>query len=285
MDDRNNLRWIIYKQHDDSFPYQLYIEEEPNNFLCLNVQERWPGPGKKIFCKVVGHCLSSQLPSAEPIEECRITTLKHYGRRLIIVLDRKIRKRCWFVFIKKEYKKRPGEFYEQVFWITQSSEAVRRPGAYIPKVRENSLCEIIIDKRERYPYKFGYSHAKKENLPVGDYALIKDGRIVAIAERKNLDNFINQIGTYDSFKAMLGELCTYPYKALIFESPYSDFLNPKKIKPYSASYLADLLSDIAVRFPEIQIVFCDNRKFAQEWLYRWFLRINAEDDIQSSGHP
>mgnify|MGYP000017642307 CR=1 FL=1 len=81
---------------------------------------------------------------------------------------------------------------------------------------------------------------------------------------------------YDTFKVTLSELSTYKYKALVFESPYSDFLNPKKIKPYSANYIAEILSDIAVRFSEIQIVFCDNRKFAQEWLYRWFLRINAE---------
>jgi ERCC4-type nuclease len=216
------------------------------------------------------------LPIEEPIEKCNIIKQRRYGKRLIIILDRKIKKRCWFVFLKKEYKKKPGEFYYQVFGITQSSDSIRRPGAYVPKVREGNFCEIIIDKRERYPYKFGYANTKKENLPVGDYALVKDGKIVAIAERKTLDDFLGRVSVYDTFKATLSELSIYKYKALVFESPYSDFLNPKKIKPYSANYIAEILSDIAVRFSEIQIVFCDNRKFAQEWLYRWFLRINIE---------
>ncbi len=276
MGEEKILRWLLYQQSDEKFPYQLYIEVEPDNFLCLNVQDRWPGPGKKIYCQPLGLCNTVNLPAQEPLEECNIITARRYGKRLIIVLDRKTKKRCWFVFIKREYKTRPGEFYEQVFWITQSSEAIRRSGAYVPKVKEGAEIEIIIDKREHYPYKFGYLQTKRENLPVGDYALIKDGRIVAVAERKSLHNFLSQIGTYDSFKAMLTELNTYPYKALVLESPYSDFLNPRKIKPYRASYIAEILSDLVVRFPQIQVVFCDNRKFAQEWLLRWFLRINAE---------
>lgn len=278
MEDKRPLKWLIYKQQDEKFPFCLYIEETPGNFLCLNAQERWPGPGKKIFCQLRGNSQQADLPQEKPLEECGIITAHRYGRRLIIILDRKIKRRCWFVFIKKEYKTRPGEFYEQIFWITQASERIRRPGAYIPKVKEGSFCEIIIDKRERYPYEFTYAQTRRENLPVGDYALIKGGKIIAVAERKNLNNFLKQIGTYDTLKVTLKELTTYPYKTLIFESPYSDFLNPKKIKPYRASYIAEILSDLAVRFPEIQIIFCDNRKFAQEWLLRWFLRIDTEEN-------
>jgi len=277
MAEEQNLRWLLYSQKESKFPYRLYIEETPGTFLSLNVQEKWPGPGKKIFCQFLGNCGASDLPCEEPLEICSIVKQKRYGKRLIIILDRRTRKRCWFIFLKKEYKTRPGEFYHQVFWITQSSERIRRPGAYVPRVKEGTFCEIIIDKREHYPYKFGYATIKRENLPVGDYALMKDDKIIAIAERKTLDDFLGKIGMYDTFKATLNELTTYKFKALIFESPYSDFLNPKKIKPYSANYIAEILSDIAVRFPEIQIIFCDNRKFAQEWLYRWFLRINAEE--------
>lgn len=277
MDENPRLKWLLYQQDDQKFPYRLFIEESSGNFISLNTQDRWPGPGKKIFCQSLGIYTVSELPQAKPVEECNIKTIKRFGRRLIVVLDRKIKKRCWFVFIKKEYKTKPGEFYEQVFWITQSSDAIRRPGAYIPKVREEISFEIIVDKREHYPYKFGYVKTKRENLPVGDYALKKNEKIIAVAERKSLSNFLNQIGTYDSFKAVLNELSTYPYKVLVFESPYSDFLNPRKIRPYHASYIAEIISDIAVRFPQIQIVFCDNRKFAEEWIWRWFNRINAEE--------
>ena len=269
------LYWILFKQESDRFPYRLYIEENPNDFLVLSVQERWPGPGKKIYCMVEERCQGMHVPQEKPLEKCAIVYVNRYGRRLNIVLDRKVKKRCWFIFLKKEYKTKPGEFYDQVFWITQSSARVRRPGAYIPKIKEGSWCEIVIDKRERYPYKFGYAHIKRENLPVGDYALIKEGKVIAIAERKTLDNFRHEIGIYDVLKSSLSELSTYLHKAVVFESPYSDFINPKKSKPYSASYVADILSDLVVNFPEIQFVFCENRKFAQEWIYRWFLRINT----------
>ncbi|MEO0225574.1 MAG: ERCC4 domain-containing protein, partial [candidate division WOR-3 bacterium] len=193
-------------------------------------------------------------------------------------LNRKVKKRCWFIFLKKEYKSRPGEYYTQIFWITQSSTKIRRPGAYIPKAREGPWCEIVIDKREHYPYRFTYAQTRRENLPVGDYALLKDGKIQAIAERKTLDNFLHEVATYDCLKATLQELSLYRFKAVVFESPYSDFMHPAKIKPYRASYIADLLSDLVVSFPEIQFIFCENRKFAQEWIYRWFLRINSIEE-------
>lgn len=275
IQNKRTLHWLLYKQESERFPYLLFIEENPDNFLALSVQERWPGPGKRIYCLARKQCTRLDIPAEKPTEDIRIVSAHRHGRRLNIILDRKTRKRCWFIFLKKEYKTKPGMFYEQIFWITQSSAKVRRPGAYIPRVREGAQCEIIIDKREKYPYKFGYAHVRKENLPVGDYALIKQGKIIAIAERKTLDNMLHEIATYDVLKATLQEISTYPFKAVVFESPYSDFMNPKKIRNYTASYVADILSDLAVSFPEIQFIFCGNRKFAQEWIYRWFLRINS----------
>jgi len=278
MADTAPQRWILFKQQSEKFPYLLCIEENPNEFLCLAVQDRWPGPNKKIYCLIEKKCSATDIPQDEPLEICNIVKLKRYGKKLNIILDRKTKKRCWFLFLKKEYKTKPGEFYDQVFWITQSSAITRRPGAYIPKVKEGSWLEIIIDKRERYAYKFGYAHITRENLPVGDYAIRKGDNIIAVAERKTLDDFLHQIGIYDVFKTKLQELSVYPHKTIVFEAPYSNFLDPKKIKPYAASYVADILADLAVLFPGVQFIFCENRKFAQEWLLRWFLRINAEED-------
>jgi len=41
--------------------------------------------------------------------------MKRYGKRLAIVLDRAINKRCEFLFLKKKYKQKEGE-YEQIEW-------------------------------------------------------------------------------------------------------------------------------------------------------------------------
>ncbi len=272
------LHWIMFKQDNKRFPYRLYIEESPGRFLGLSVQDKWPGPNQKIYCLSRGYSKPEELPDEDPIQDVTIKKISRYGKKLNIILDRKIKKRCWFLFIKKEYKTRPGQYYEQVFWITRSSAVKKRPGAYIPKVKQDIFCEIIVDKRERYPYKFGYAKIKKENLAAGDYALIKYGRIIAVAERKTLDNFLHEIGALDALQASLEEMSLYPFKAVVFESPFSDFMNPKKIKPYKAGFIADILIDLTVRFPQIQFIFCENRKFAREWVYRWFLRINSAEE-------
>ncbi|MCM8809927.1 MAG: hypothetical protein NC934_07175 [Candidatus Omnitrophica bacterium] len=92
------LRWLMFSNLNDKFPYKLYIEEYPHHFLCLNVQERWPGPNKQIYCLREGHFNEDELPKSEPIEICFIKLKKQYGKKLEIVLDRKIKKKV-LVFI------------------------------------------------------------------------------------------------------------------------------------------------------------------------------------------
>jgi len=152
---------------------------------------------------------------------------------------------------------------------------MKGPGAYIPQGGKQERMEIIIDKRERYPYKFAHSNIKKENLQVGDYALSKGNCIIAVAERKTLDNFLHEVRNFEVLKISLQELQRYPYKALIFDSPYSEFINPKTNLFYNASYTADILAELYVTFPDIQFIFFKNRKLANEWLYRWFKRIRV----------
>jgi len=271
------LRWLLFPHQALRFPYELFLEEAPGKFLHLKTQGKWPGPGKNIFCKFEGYCKEKDLPQKEPLEKCSILFQTKYGRRLTIILDRKIRKRCWFIFLRKEYKKKPGEFYYQVFWITQSSAISERRGAYIPKGGKSEVFEVIIDSNERYPYKFEKAAVKRGNLPVADYALVKNEKILAVVERKTLRDFIHCISTYDALKMSLSEMLLFKYRAVVFEFPYSDFINPKKNPHYSPSYTADIIADLMVRFPEIQFVFHRGRKMANEWVYRWFKRVNQED--------
>lgn len=267
-----NLRWLIYPGKEERYPYRLFIEDKSNEFLELQVQERWPGPGKNIFCKLEGKV--AELPADEPLEQCNIISNVRYGKKLSIVLDRKIKRRCWFIFLKKEYKRKQGQYYDQVFWITQTSAVAERRGAYIPKTRKKNDFEIIIDTAERYPYRFGKAKTERRKLPVGDYALSYNGDLIAIGERKTKDNFLHEIGTLDVFKSKLEEMSSFQYKAVIFESPYAEFINPKKLEFYSASFIADILADLAVQFNQVQFIFCSNRRLANEWLYRWFQRIS-----------
>lgn len=277
-----NLRWLIYSESKGRFPYRLFIEEKPGVFLSFRVQERWPGPGKKIFCKMEDPFRENDLPEQDPLERCNIVSQSRYGKKLTVILDRPIKKRCWFIFLKKEYKTKPGEYYNQVFWITQSSAVAGRRGAYLPKSRKKGNFKVLIDINERYPYRFKNVETERKKLPVGDYALIHDEDLIAIAERKTRDNFLHEIATFEVLRAKLQEMSSFPYIAVVFESPYADFINPKKLSYYSASFIAELLADLSVEFDKVQFIFCSNRKVANEWVYRWFQRIHQKIEGEKS---
>ena len=268
------LRWFVYPNEDGKFPYILCIEEKPDCFLCLAAQEKWPSTNKKIFCQRLGYFTEDALKSFEPIDASLIKSSWYYGKKLEIILDRKVRKRCWFVMIEKEYKNRPGEYYEQIFWITQSSARARGRKAYIPQGGKNQSLDIIIDTRERYPWRFPECNVIKENLPVGDYGLKRDDQVVAVVERKTKENLLHNLQSFELLRASLHELKTSPYRAMVFECSYADLINPKKNPYFKPSYIADVLAEIYVLFPDIQIIFCDNRKIANEWTYRWFKSIS-----------
>ena len=104
--------------------------------------------------------------------------------------------------------------------------------------------------------------------------MVKDDKVIAIAERKTMDNLLHEIATYDVLKAAIQEMKTFKYRVIVFESPYSDFLKPKKNPFYKPSYIATILVDLAFSFPDVQFIFCKNRKLANEWVWRWFLRID-----------
>jgi len=265
---------MIYPEGEGRFRYALFVEEQPGKFLHLRVHDRWPGPGKNVFCKLEGQVNRDDLPETEPLEACGIVSVRRYGKKLNIILDRSIRKRCWFIFLKKEYRGRPGEYYDQVFWITQASAVASRRGAYIPQSGKGRHFDVIIDSAEKYPYRFGRATVARQKLPVGDYALLYDARMVAIAERKTRDNFLHEIASFDVLKAKLEEMARFPHKAVVFESAYSDFVDAKKNRAYSAGFVATLLAELSVEFPQVQFIFCNGRKAANKWLYHWFDRLH-----------
>ncbi len=278
------LRWLIYPAENPRFPYQLFIEHEPGSFLSYRVQDKWPGPGKSIFCIAGDELAEDALPvEPDPVDECEIRAISHYGRKLVVVLDRKIRKRSWFITVEKKSKSDPKRTYTQTFWITQSSAAARRGGAYLSARGKKDGLFIVRDKRERYGYRFPRHEVEKEVLPCGDYALrLGTGETIAVVERKTREQFLHDIGTFDILKASLLEIIeTYKYKALVIEATYRDLVDPKKSRYYSGGFVAEVIAELFVLFPGLQIVFCSNRKFATEWVERYFQRIAKLEEPES----
>ena len=269
-------RWLLFRGASTRYPFILAIEKEPSRFTLFEVQDRWPGVRGKIFCHKLGEKEAGELPEGEPLEECEILSLSLYGRKMEIVLNRKVRKRCFFVTLKKEYKTRPGEYYEQVFWITETSARAKGRKAYLPQGGKREPFTVLIDFRERYPYRFPGCVTERENLPAGDYGLLQEGRLIAVVERKTPENF------FSTLRLALQELRTFPYRAVVLECSYGDLLNPKENRFYSPSYIADILAELTIQFPDIPIVFCGNRKHANEWTFRFLKRVHELTSLSDS---
>jgi len=276
------LRWLVYEQPDERFPYLLLIEHLPGRFLAYQVSEKWPGPGKSIFCVARPELTEDGLPSDFRVaDSCGIQAIRHYGRKLTVILDRPNRKRSWFITLERKYKDDPGRAYKQTFWITQSSAAARRGGAYLSRRGKTEDLAIVSDTRERYGYRFPRQSVEKDVLPVGDYAL-KDplGNLVAVVERKTRDQFLHDIGTLEVMRARLLEMVTkYRYAALVVEADYASLVDPRKSRFYSAGLVADVIAELSSAFPGLQVAFCSNRKFAAEWVERYFTRISRLDEL------
>jgi hypothetical protein len=58
------------------------------------------------------------------------------------------------------------------------------------------------------------------------------------------------------------------------------WLEPDCRFPCPSAWLGDMLARLQVRYPEVQVVFADSRKFAEEWTYR-FLAAALADSIGS----
>ncbi len=54
--------------------------------------------------------------------------------------------------------------------------------------------------------------------------------------------------------------------AVVVEGDYPDLF---RTQPGRGSWLADMLGRLAIRYPEVPVVFSGSRRFAEEWAYRF----------------
>lgn len=119
--------WVLQRVGSESFPYRLQLPRNDGAaLLTLRVQDRWPAANRNIFCLRENEPPDEGQP-VEEIERVPVLALKRRGLRLPVVLDRPRYKRCDFLFLKKPYKGKPSEEYEQIYWQTQRSMVQRRP--------------------------------------------------------------------------------------------------------------------------------------------------------------
>ena len=164
-------------------------------------------------------------------------------------------------------------------FLAQKTAQAANPGARIPRGRAAGALTIAIDTREKYGWKFAGRPLAIERraLPAGDYAAIVDEGVVAVVERKTLENLATSLSD-GGLAFQMQRLAEVARAAIVVEGDYPDLF---RTQPGRGSWLADMLGRLAVRYPEVPVIFSGSRRFAEEWAYR-FLGAVAADRVESS---
>jgi len=250
-------------QPDTKLPFLLKLPLEGG--LVLKAREVWPRTSR-VYC----HPFEEDWPAdPEIVEEVPVLLCRRRGAAIDLVLDRSRLARSQFVFT--EVKGRPA-----IFWQTQKTARTANPGGRVPRRRAlTSGFTIVVDSRERYGYRFTGRDVATERaaLPAGDYAVRDEqGVILAAVERKSLENLATTLsdGTLAFQMQRLAEL---PLSAVVVEGRYPALLASQHVP---GGWLGDVLARLQVRYPEVQVVFADSRRFAEEWTYRFLAAAMAD---------
>lgn len=156
-----------------------------------------------------------------------------------------------------------------VFWQAPRTRKQARPGVRVPSARAAGQADltIVVDAHERYPYKFDTQQATTVGraLPCGDYAVEHANSVVAAVERKSLADLVSSL-TSGRLRYALGELAALPRAAVVVEDRYSQVFAQQQVRP---ALVADGLAELQVRWSTVPLVFCETRKLAEEWTYRF----------------
>ncbi len=272
--------WTIKSTGHSKFPYCVIVSKGKDILLQLYTQDKWPGTKGNIFCLRELKKNIKNLKEEQIVESVPVINYKMYGKKLTIILDRATRKRCNFLFLTKKYKYKEGE-YEQIFWQTQQGLSQHRPKYKLAYNKKEELT-VFIDAGERYPWKFPSTNIIKQGLDVGDYAIKDKFGILAIIERKTFNNLVGEFRNLKKLHQYLSELESRKNCALVIEANYNDFLDRKKIAPYTPSFAAKAIAEIQSFHPDLPIVFSGSRKSAIIWSYNFFKAISSRADSDFS---
>src|SRR3954468_16097894 len=240
---------------NSTLPYVLWVPVGPAP-LVLKAKDTWPRTAKV-------YCHRGEWPDdPDIVEETPVRSCVRRGVAIDLVLDRHRENRSQFVVTMLK------DGREGIFWQTAKTTRKTRPGMRLPTRRSAAgVLGIVVDTRERYAWKFERQQVEitKRALIVGDYAVEADGEIVGVVERKKLAELAGNV-VDGSLLVMLGELATARRAAVVVEDRWADVFRLSYVAP---SMVAEMLAAAQVRYPNVRIVFCENRQLAQEWAYRF----------------
>jgi hypothetical protein len=227
--------------------------------LVFSTAGTWPR-SKALYCHPLG--LEDWPDDAEVVERTGLRSCRRRGAAIDLILDRSWENRSQLVFTTARGR-------DAVFWQTPRVRKQARPQVRTPTARAAGVAEleIIVDARERYPYRFGRQavHTLSRVLPCGGYGIVVDGRLVAAVERKSLADLVASL-TGGKLRYALGDLAALPRAALVVEDRYSQIYQLDRVRP---AVVADGLAEYQLRWANVPIVFCETRQPAEEWTYRF----------------
>jgi hypothetical protein len=250
-------------QPDTTLPFPLNLPLEGG--LVLKAREPWPAT-TRVSC----HPFEEDWPEhPEIVEEVPVVSCRRRGAASDLVLDRPRLARSQFVFT--EVKGRPA-----IFWQTQKTARPANPGGRVPRRRAlASGFTIAVDSRERYGYRFtvGTSAPKGPRsppvtTPSGTNRASSWPRWSARAWRTWLPPCRTGLWAFQ-----MQRLAELPLAAVVVEGRYPALLSSDHVP---GAWLGDVLARLQVRYPEVQVVFADSRRFAEEWTYRFLAAAIAD---------
>jgi len=258
---------------ESTLPYLLWLPLADG--LVFRTKDTWPRTSA-LYCHPVP---AAEWPDdADIVERVPLRACARRGAAIDVVADRGREQRSQIVFTVARGR-------EMVFWQSPRTRKQARPDVRIPTARAAGIAEleILVDAHERYPYRFGGQQVRttKRGLACGDYAVVVGGKLVAAVERKSLTDLVSSV-TSGRLRFALGELATLPRAAVVVEDRYSQVFALERVRP---ALVADGLAELQVRWPTIPIVFCESRKLAEEWTYRYLgaARAWAVDELPAVG--
>ena len=256
-------RFLVARNPDPDSSLHFLLHLPIGGGLVLKARDTWPRTSR-VYC----HRAPDGWPEKpEIVEDLGVLECRRRGPAIDLLLDRPRENRSQFVFTRLPSGR------EGIFWQTRKVVSTARPGARIPGRRISDLGTdllILVDTRERYPYRFARQKANTERaaLAAGDYAVRNSaGDVVAAVERKSVADLAGSLSN-GSLAFELGKLAALGLAAVVVEEGYAKLLGHAQGR-VPTGFLPDLLARVQVRYPEIPIVFCENRAMAEEWTFRW----------------
>jgi hypothetical protein len=198
----------------------------------------------------------------EIVERVALRVCARRGAAIDVVCDRDREQRSQIVFTRSRGR-------DVVFWQSPRTRKQSRPDVRLSTARAQGLetLEIIVDAHERYAYRFAGQQVRtvRRGLACGDYAVALDGRVVCAVERKSIGDLISSLAS-GRLRFALSELAGVPRAAVVVEEGYARLFAQPHMK---GATVADGLAELQVRYLGVPIVYCESRKLAEEWTYRF----------------